>query len=84
MSHLHIPDGVLPVWFWLTGYIIAAAAVALSLFMVRKMDLKKKVPLLGMMSAMMLVGMSLEIAPIAYHVNLSVITGVILGPWLAI
>ena len=84
MSHLHIPDGILPVWFWLTGYIIAGAAVALSLFMVRKVDLKKKVPLLGMMSAMMLVGMSLEIVSIAYHVNLSVITGIILGPWLAI
>ena len=84
MSHLHIPDGVLPVWFWLTGYIIAAMAVALSLFVVRKVDLKKKVPLLGMMSAMMLVGMSLEMAPIAYHVNLSVITGIIVGPWLAI
>ncbi len=84
MSHLHIPDGVLPVWFWLTGYIIAAMAVALSLFMARKLDLKKKVPLLGMMSAMMLVGMSLELAPIAYHVNLSVITGILLGPWLAV
>lgn len=83
MSHLHIPDGVLPVWLWLSGLIIALAGVALSLFMTRKTDLKKKVPLLGMMSAMMLVGMSLEIVSIAYHVNLSVITGIILGPWLA-
>ena len=84
MSHLHVPDGVLPIWLWLTGLIIAGAMISLSLFMTRRMDLKKKVPLLGMMSAMMLVGMSLEIVPIAYHVNLSVITGVILGPWLAI
>ena len=84
MSHLHVPDGVLPIWLWLTGLIIAGAMISISLFMTRRMDLKKKVPLLGMMSAMMLVGMSLEIVPIAYHVNLSVITGVILGPWLAI
>ena len=32
MSHLHIPDGVLPVWFWLAGYIIAGAMVSFSLF----------------------------------------------------
>jgi cobalt/nickel transport system permease protein len=84
MSHLHVPDGILPVWLWLTGIGLATAVLLFSLFMVRGMDLKKKIPLLGMMSAMMLVGMSLEIVPIAYHVNLSVITGIILGPWLAI
>jgi cobalt/nickel transport system permease protein len=84
MSHLHIPDGLLPVWLWAAGIILAAAAVMLSLFMVRGLDLRKKIPLLGMMSAMMLVGMSLEIVPIAYHLNLSVITGIILGPWLMV
>ncbi|MGA2191899.1 MAG: energy-coupling factor ABC transporter permease [Nitrospirota bacterium] len=83
MSHLHIPDGVLPVWLWVCGFIAAMAAVLFSLYMVRGVELKKKVPLLGMMSAMMLVGMSIE-TPIAYHLNLSVITGIILGPWLAI
>jgi len=84
MSHLHVPDGILPVWLWLSGILLALAASSLSLYMVRGMDLKKKIPLLGMMSAMMLVGMSLEIVPIAYHVNLSVITGIILGPWLSV
>src|SRR5512143_581213 len=82
MSHLHIPDGLLPVWLWGGGLVLAMAAVGISLYMVRGVDLKKKVPLLGMMCAMMLVGMNLEIATLAYHVNLSVITGIILGPWL--
>lgn len=84
MSHLHIPDGLLPVWLWVAGLVLALAAVGFSLFMVRAVDLKKKVPLLGMMCAMMLVGMNLEIATLAYHLNLSVITGIILGPWLGI
>jgi len=83
MSHLHIPDGLLPVWLWVTGLALAMAAVLLSLYMVRKMDLRKKVPLLGMMSAVMLVGMSLEVVP-TYHVNLSIITGIVIGPWLMI
>lgn len=82
MSHLHIPDGVLPVWLWVAGLVVAAVAVLVALVMLRGMDLKRKVPLLGMMSAMMLVGMNIEIAP--YHVNLSVITGILLGPWMSV
>ena len=27
MSHLHVPDGVLPIWLWLTGLIIAGAMI---------------------------------------------------------
>src|SRR5512143_1875450 len=84
MSHLHIPDGLLPVWLWAGGLVLAVIAVGFSLYMVRGVEPKKKVPLLGMMCAMMLVGMNLEIATLAYHVNLSVITGIILGPWLGI
>lgn len=82
MSHLHIPDGILPVWLWVSGLVLAALMVAVSLRMVRGVDLKRKVPLLGMMSAMMLVGMNIEVLP--YHLNLSVITGIILGPWMAV
>jgi cobalt/nickel transport system permease protein len=40
------------------------------------------VPLLGVVSALVLVSMSSEIVPIAYHINLSVLAGVLLGPWL--
>ena len=82
MSHLHIPDGLLPVWLWVSGVLLALAAVLFSLYMVRRIELRKKVPLLGMMSAVMLVGMSIEVVP--YHLNLSVITGIVLGPWLAL
>ena len=32
----------------------------------------------------MLVGMSSEIIPIAYHINLTVLAGILLGPWLSI
>ena len=84
MSHLHIPDGLLPAWLWITGIVLAVLLVFTAIFMRRGSELKKDVPILGMMSAMMLVGMNLEIVPIAYHVNLSVITGILLGPWLGI
>ncbi len=80
MTHLHIPDGILPVWLWLSGFIAMFAALALSIYRLKKMDMRIKIPLLGTLCAAMLVSMSLEIAPLAYHINLSVVAGILLGP----
>ena len=80
MSHLHIPDGVLPIWLWLTGLLLMVLFLALALKVAQEANLRRKLPLLGFTSAMMLIGMSLEIVPIAYHLNLSVLAGIILGP----
>src|SRR5512139_4286243 len=80
MTHMHIPDGILPVWLWVSGFLVMAAVLWICLYRLRGMDRKKKIPLLGVLSAVMLVAMSLEILPIAYHLNLSVATGILLGP----
>jgi cobalt/nickel transport system permease protein len=80
MTHLHIPDGILPANLWVLGLILMAIAVGFSLFRLRGMDRVKKIPLLGAVSAVMLVAMSLEILPLAYHINLSVVAGILLGP----
>jgi len=80
MTHIHIPDGVLPVWLWVSGFLLMSMFLALSLFRLRKADMKKKIPLLGALAAVMLVAMSLEILPISYHLNLSVAAGILLGP----
>jgi cobalt/nickel transport system permease protein len=80
MTHLHIPDGILPVSLWVFGLILMVFAVGFSLFRLRGMDRAKKIPLLGAVSAAMLVAMSLEILPLAYHINLSVVAGILLGP----
>jgi cobalt/nickel transport system permease protein len=80
MTHMHIPDGILPVWLWVSGFVVMAAVLAFCLYRLRGMDRKKKIPLLGVLSAVMLVAMSLEILPIAYHLNLSVAAGILLGP----
>ncbi len=80
MTHMHIPDGVLPVWLWGAGYLLTAVLLAVCLYRLRGMDAKKKIPLLGALAAAMLVAMSLEIFPLAYHLNLSVAVGILLGP----
>jgi cobalt/nickel transport system permease protein len=82
MSHIHIPDGVLPWWLVAAGWVAALALLWLASRRARASDVRRKVPLLGVVAALVLVSMSTEIIPIAYHVNLTVVAGVLLGPWL--
>jgi len=84
MSHIHIPDGVLPLWLIAAGWIGTVALVAFAVRRASALDLRRRVPLVGAMAALMLVGMSSEIIPIAYHINLTVVAGILLGPWLSI
>lgn len=84
MSHIHIPDGVLPFWLWAGGWAAALAIVWIASNVAKRADVRRKVPLLGVVAALMLVAMSSEIVPIAYHINLTVVAGVLLGPWLAV
>jgi len=79
LSHIHIPDGVLPLWLVLAGWALTALGVGLAAYRLRN-ETSRGVPLLGVMAAVMLVSMSTEIVPIAYHVNLSVLAGIVLGP----
>jgi cobalt/nickel transport system permease protein len=82
VSHLHIPDGVIPgVWLAL-GYLLTAIALAVALWRVREADAARRLPRLGVVAALMLVGMTVEIGLIGYHLNLTVLAGILLGPWL--
>jgi cobalt/nickel transport system permease protein len=80
MSHIHFPDGVLPVWLWVSGFIVAILVGMILFRFIKKEELAKRLPLLGMMAAAMVLGASVEVIPIAYHVNLTVISGILLGP----
>lgn len=80
MSHIHLPDGVLPVWLWVAGFVFTFLIGAMLLQFTRRENLSKRLPLLGMMAAVMVIGATVEIVPIAYHVNLTVVSGILLGP----
>ena len=82
MTHIHIPDGVLPTWLWAGGWVVALVVVWIASRRAGAAKYRRAVPLLGIVSALVLVSMSSEIVPIAYHINLSVLAGVLLGPWL--
>jgi len=77
MSHIHLPDGVLPVWLWVSGFIVM---VIIGTVLFRSEKGPRRLPLLGMMAATMVLGASVEVVPIAYHVNLTVLSGILLGP----
>jgi cobalt/nickel transport system permease protein len=83
MSHIHIPDGVLPLWLVLAGWLLTVLLLGLSMRRVGGQR-ANRLPLLGVMVALMIVAMNVEIAPIAYHINLAVLTGVMLGPALGL
>ncbi|HJW74653.1 MAG TPA: energy-coupling factor ABC transporter permease, partial [Thermoleophilia bacterium] len=61
---------------WAVTFILLAAA----LLALRRADRGQLIPQLGIVSALLVVVMSTEIVPIAYHVNLTVLGGIILGP----
>jgi cobalt/nickel transport system permease protein len=84
MSHIHIPDGVLPLWLVALGWLASIGWVLLAVRFASADDLRRRLPLVGAMAALMLVGMSSEIIPIAYHINLTVLAGILLGPWLSV
>ncbi len=53
MSHIHLPDGILPTWLWCSGFILAIFTWVIFFRLIKREDLGKRLPLLGMMAAAM-------------------------------
>ena len=84
MSHIHVPDGILPLWLWVLGYILIGIYFIFAVSYIKKHQKQDKYPLISIMTALMLLTMSIPIPfPIPYHINLAVLTGIILGPVLS-
>ncbi|MDI6826723.1 MAG: energy-coupling factor ABC transporter permease [Candidatus Aenigmarchaeota archaeon] len=79
--HIHIPDGVLPIWFWGSGYLVTFVFLAITLYKTKK-DIKK-IPLTAMMVAVMLIVMSIPLG-IPFHINLSVFSGLMVGMYFSL
>lgn len=84
MSHIHIPDGVMPLWLILLGWIGAACLLGWAAKRLGREDTRRCVPRIGVIAAVMLVAMSIEFVPIGYHMNLTVVAGIMAGPALGI
>jgi cobalt/nickel transport system permease protein len=80
MTHLHIADGVLPLWLWLTGLALTAVCAGLLSYRHRH-DRPDRLTLLAALSAVMLAAMSVPIGPLG-HLSFAPMVGILLGPGL--
>jgi len=79
MSHLHIPDGVLPPWLWAGGLLLALALLALSAR--ASATQRPGVAFRSALGGIVLLAMAIEIplGPIEYHLSLVGPAGALLG-----
>ncbi|MEM3062612.1 MAG: energy-coupling factor ABC transporter permease [Nitrososphaerota archaeon] len=74
--HIHIPDGILPIWLWGLGYILTFFFLVICLLGLKKEI--KKIPLVGMLTAIALIIMSVPLG-LPIHLNLMVLIGLLVG-----
>ena len=77
MSHLHLPDGLLPPWLWASALVLVVLLLALS---GRRAPEPRRVAYQGSLGAMMLAAMAIPLGPLDYHLVLAGPVGVLLGP----
>jgi cobalt/nickel transport system permease protein len=80
VTHLHIPDGVLPPILWIAGFVVALAIVGVTSYRHRH-DRADRLTLLAALSAVMLAAMSVPIGPLG-HLSFAPVVGILLGPGL--
>ena len=78
MSHLHIPDGLLPFWVWGSGLFVAL------LLLVRgsrraRVHSAQRIAYQGALGGLMLAAMAIPLGPFEYHLTLAGPMGVLLG-----
>ena len=77
MSHLHLPDGVLPWWLWSGGLAVTGILVFIAL---KRLEARRRLlPTVAVMAAVSLVAMNIPLG-LPLHVNLAALAGIILGP----
>lgn len=82
MTHLHLPDGALPLWLWLPGFLLCLALLIYINHRSRD-SAGERLALLGSLSALQLASMALPLGPLGYHLSLAPVVGILLGPGLA-
>ncbi|MDQ2086875.1 energy-coupling factor ABC transporter permease, partial [Herbivorax sp. ANBcel31] len=80
MSHIHVTDGFFHPFLGIAGYLITGLIIFLILKKVKETDLRRKIPMTGVVAALMLIGMSVPLGPLPVHLSLAVLSGIIAGP----
>lgn len=80
MSHVHLPDGVLPPLVWICGLAGSFAVLYLAVRHLKTSDIRRKIPFVGVIAALMLIFMSVPLGIIPVHLSLAVLCGILAGP----
>src|SRR5437762_5542819 len=75
MSHLHLPDGVVPLWLWAPAWPIALGLLALA----NRKVAPQRVAYQGALGALMLAAMAVPLGPLEFHLTLAGPVGILLG-----
>lgn len=78
MSHLHIPDGLLPVWVWGAGLLLALLLLVRASFLARGHS-PQRMAYQGALGGLMLAAMAIPLGPFEYHLTLAGPMGILLG-----
>ena len=78
MSHLHIPDGLLPVWLWAGGLGLSLLLLARASRIARDQS-PQRIAYQGALGGLMLAAMTIPLGPLEFHLTLAGPVGVLLG-----
>jgi cobalt/nickel transport system permease protein len=75
MSHLHLPDGLVPWWLWVPALPVTLALLALA----NRALTPQKIAYQGALGALMLAAMAIPLGPLEFHLTLAGPVGILLG-----
>ena len=78
MSHLHIPDGLLPIWLWAAGLVVAVLLLVRASRLARDHS-PQRIAYQGALGGLMLAAMAIPLGPFEYHLTLAGPVGILLG-----
>ena len=83
MTHVMLPDGLLPWWISAGGALVAVLIVGASTVGMQAEASAKAVATTAVMTALMVVAMSVDLLPIGYELHGTVLAGIVVGPRMA-
>ena len=79
MTHLHIPDGVIPWPYLLLGFALTGLVVLWASRQVTPSEAAARVPRVAVLAALMVLGQSVPLGFVPFHLNLTALAGILLG-----
>ncbi|MEW6307912.1 MAG: energy-coupling factor ABC transporter permease [Bacillota bacterium] len=81
MSHLHLPDGLLPWQVLVAGWALLLVMLHIAGRRTSGPAARRKLPEFAALAAAMLLAMAVPLGPLPIHLNLGALAGILLGPW---